>query len=314
MKKLSVISLLVLICVCFNFTACGVTDVFDDIVETTVSESQGETAVSSEMADVEVRYADKTIAEPQFNNPFGFTIPLALGTSYTMDGTCISSDGGVITYQWYVNNINSNSGGTVIDGATESRYTTNTTEVGPQYFYVVASNNHGNRYNTATSDTVEVITYNGGEWVADERGTRYVAEDGTYLSSLWIWIGDDVYRFDEEGYRTVGWVSPEDLHYFDEEGRLLRNGTTPDGCTTDGEGLLLTGTPVLFYNAQVIDDAAPAEGETVPAEEESPVDAAPDDGGAPEEEAPPEEAPVEETPVEESPVDEAPAEEPAPEG
>ena len=301
MRKISIASLFVLLCFCFNLAACGVTDVFDDIVETTVSDSAQETPAASDIADVEVRYSDKSIAAPQFSQKFGYSIPLTLGTSHEIDGTCISADGGVITYQWYVNNINSNSGGSVIEGATESRYETHTKEPGLQYFYVVAYNNHGDRYNTATSDTVEIVTYSDGTWTPDEKGTKYVFEDGNYLADLWIWIEEDVYHFDAEGYRTQGWFQADRLYYFTQEGKLFRNGTTPDGCTTDGEGVLLTGTPDLpapppeeGEAAQAEGEAPPAEGEAAPAEGE----AAPAEG-----EAPPAEEAVQETPPEEVPAE-----------
>ena len=43
---------------------------------------------------------------------------------------------GTLSYQWYRNNVDSNGGGTAIDGATEATYTPPTTESGTIYYYV----------------------------------------------------------------------------------------------------------------------------------------------------------------------------------
>jgi len=54
------------------------------------------------------------------------------------------SDGGTLSYQWYSNNTNSNSGGTAITGATNSSYTVPTTSVGTTYYYCVVTNTNNN--------------------------------------------------------------------------------------------------------------------------------------------------------------------------
>ncbi len=70
------------------------------------------------------------------------------------------SDGGTITYQWYENSVNSNSGGTAIAGATNVSYLPPTTETGTFYYYVVATNTNSfvstNNTATATSGVIEV--------------------------------------------------------------------------------------------------------------------------------------------------------------
>jgi hypothetical protein len=50
---------------------------------------------------------------------------------------------GTITYQWYSNASPSNSGGTLISGATSSSYSPPTTVAGTKYYYVVATNPQG---------------------------------------------------------------------------------------------------------------------------------------------------------------------------
>ena len=47
---------------------------------------------------------------------------------------------GTLTYQWYQNRIMSNTGGTLIAGATEARYTFTMTSKGPLYYYCIITN------------------------------------------------------------------------------------------------------------------------------------------------------------------------------
>ncbi len=50
---------------------------------------------------------------------------------------------GTPTYQWYSNTTNSNSGGTLLTGATSATYTPSTSTVGTTYYYVVINNGGG---------------------------------------------------------------------------------------------------------------------------------------------------------------------------
>jgi uncharacterized repeat protein (TIGR02543 family) len=54
--------------------------------------------------------------------------------------TAFSPDSGTLTYQWYSNTTNSNSGGNVINGATSASYTPSTSALGTRYYYVVITN------------------------------------------------------------------------------------------------------------------------------------------------------------------------------
>uniref|UniRef100_UPI00196452B2 hypothetical protein n=1 Tax=Escherichia coli TaxID=562 RepID=UPI00196452B2 len=48
-----------------------------------------------------------------------------------------------LTYQWYSNTSNSNTGGTLIGGATASSYTPSSATVGTTYYYVVVGSDCG---------------------------------------------------------------------------------------------------------------------------------------------------------------------------
>jgi hypothetical protein len=64
-----------------------------------------------------------------------------------------TSDGGILSYQWYSNNSNSNSGGSVISGATASTYTPPTADLGTKYYYVVVTNTNNSATGTKTAST-----------------------------------------------------------------------------------------------------------------------------------------------------------------
>lgn len=73
------------------------------------------------------------------------------GVATTLSTTAVGSS---ITYQWYSNTTNSNSGGTIISGANLASYTPPTTVAGTKYYYVVVTNSLG----TATSNVSGLIT------------------------------------------------------------------------------------------------------------------------------------------------------------
>jgi hypothetical protein len=88
--------------------------------------------------------------------------------SYAQNGTATAlaimataSDGGTLMYQWYSNAANSNSGGTLIAGATAASYTPLTTTLGTIYYYVIVTNTNnsvnGTKTATAISDAATII-------------------------------------------------------------------------------------------------------------------------------------------------------------
>jgi hypothetical protein len=54
------------------------------------------------------------------------------------------NDGGTLSYQWYSNAANSNSGGTPIPLATNQTYTPSTSDIGETYYYVAITNTNNN--------------------------------------------------------------------------------------------------------------------------------------------------------------------------
>ena len=79
--------------------------------------------------------------------------------------TASVEDGGTLSYQWYSHNMSSNSGGTLINGATSASYTPPTNTAGTVYYYVEVTNtiadngDGGNKTATTNSHTAKIITH-----------------------------------------------------------------------------------------------------------------------------------------------------------
>ena len=84
------------------------------------------------------------------------------GTAAPLSVTASSPDGGRLTYQWYRNTSLSNTGGTLISGATGRTYNVPTNVMGDAYYYVVVTNFNGTvngkTTETETSAAVTVTT------------------------------------------------------------------------------------------------------------------------------------------------------------
>jgi hypothetical protein len=100
-------------------------------------------------------------ATPSFSvQPTGSTVNEG-GGSPTLSAVASVGDLGTLSYQWYSNTTNSNSGGSVIGGATSASYAAPTNVVGTKYYYVVVTNTNngvsGVQTATVTSTAVAVI-------------------------------------------------------------------------------------------------------------------------------------------------------------
>ncbi|MBN8663308.1 MAG: gliding motility-associated C-terminal domain-containing protein [Chitinophagales bacterium] len=70
----------------------------------------------------------------------------------------MAATGTNLTYQWYSNTTNSNTGGTAISGATTNSYSFNASTAGTNYYYVVATSTCSPTVLTATTNAVSVVT------------------------------------------------------------------------------------------------------------------------------------------------------------
>lgn len=83
----------------------------------------------------------------------GSTIPSAL--------SIVSTGGiGTATYQWYSNTVNANSGGTLIQGATNATYTPPVFNVAATYYFYATVTLSGNGCGLVTSNIAEIIVFN----------------------------------------------------------------------------------------------------------------------------------------------------------
>ncbi|MGV3461498.1 MAG: T9SS sorting signal type C domain-containing protein [Flavobacterium sp.] len=80
--------------------------------------------------------------------------PACQGTPVTLETIANGAD---ISYQWYSNTSNSNTGGTIIQGATANMYQPPVTTVGTVYYYAVISNSNQSCVETRTN-AVSVVT------------------------------------------------------------------------------------------------------------------------------------------------------------
>jgi len=75
-------------------------------------------------------------------------------TAEALTVTANVTDGGTLTYQWYSNTENSNTGGTAIANATSASFTPSTATVGTVYYYVVITNTN----NAVNGETTASVT------------------------------------------------------------------------------------------------------------------------------------------------------------
>jgi hypothetical protein len=78
------------------------------------------------------------------------------GSAYTVGQAAAAlsvtaTGSGILSYQWYRNTANSNSGGTLISGATGTSYTPSTATTGTAYYYVIVTNTDATVNGTPTA-------------------------------------------------------------------------------------------------------------------------------------------------------------------
>ena len=117
------------------------------------------TTVTSKVAKVTVG-TPVNAATPSIVTQPASTTAVNVGGSASLSVAATVSDSGTLSYQWYSNATNSNSGGSLIAGATGASYAAPTTTAGTTYYYVVVTNTNnsvnGTKTATATSNAAKV--------------------------------------------------------------------------------------------------------------------------------------------------------------
>jgi uncharacterized repeat protein (TIGR02543 family) len=126
-----------------------------------VSATGGATDVPSNVATVTVNNLVHAQTPLITTHPTGGTVNEGSSKTLTVTVNTVT-DGGSLSYQWYSNAANSNSGGTLIGGETGTSYTTPATTAATVYYYVVVTNTNnsvnGTKTATATSNVAVVTT------------------------------------------------------------------------------------------------------------------------------------------------------------
>lgn len=244
--KMKRIGVLLATCICSAslLSGCSFASVKTGITETT-HKIFGKTKEITEDTSKEekVKKSGKTIDE-SVEKP-AFTTSITGSSEITMGSNCSLScpatvGNGTLSYQWYTNNVNSNGGGTPVGGATEESIMLDTSGPSHKFYYVVVTNEVDGKINKSTSDTHEVVVWDIGTWQEDENGiVRYMMIDGTYPTSTWFQIDDNLCYVKEDGRRSTGLVTIGDVvYYFSDDGYLQRNTTGPNGEIVDENGIV----------------------------------------------------------------------------
>lgn len=106
-------------------------------------------------------------------------------TSSTITPLSVTASGSNLSYQWYSNSSASNSGGTLISGATNNTYTPDNTVYSKKYYYAVVSNS----CNTVTSNVSGLITVIPSiSWANIKSAPQSICNgtDATISGEIWI--------------------------------------------------------------------------------------------------------------------------------
>lgn len=166
------------------------------------------TCVTTDACGSSVTSSGKTItvvADPSVTNPSSLTQCLGDGGSISVTGS-----GGTpsLSYQWYSNTTNSNTGGTLIGSANTNTYTPSSSVSGITYYYCIVSAT-GSSCNNSTSGSTSV-TINGPSVSSINSTTGQTIVNGDY-----VWNGSS----------TTTWATSGNWYKY--------NGSTFDIATTD---------------------------------------------------------------------------------
>lgn len=233
MKKKIVVFAAVFVLGITTLTGCNTTEEADGQGATVTTASE-----VAQMDDPDAVKADTSLEKPSFTVDLSGSVSARMNeeaSPLTVEATV--TNGGTVTYQWYRNTVNSNGGGTPIEGATEATCVPELTEEGITYYYVVATNTLDKSMSKATSSTIEVQVLPAGEWIQNETGWWYRYDDGSYPTSCWKKINGEWYSFDANGYmRDDGWYQEGDAWYYLNSDGSMAHDTVVDGYTVDSNG------------------------------------------------------------------------------
>ena len=262
----------VLLMTAVMLSGCSLTETIGKLTRKGIATQEPTVSVSEEGEKLDTRIIDPSLEKPVFQDGLTGEEDVQAGAELVLETQAAVNDGGVVTYQWYSNNVAANGGGTLLKDMRESTYRPDTSKGGTTFYYVLATNTKDGKVNLSTSDIYKVTVWEDMYWQqnADLGAYQYISRiDGKYPKAVNMTIDGVVYRFDAEGF-----VVNENQEYIDVQ----------------------TGQPIV--SAAEAPAEAPAEETPAPA---------PEAAEAPAPETPAAEAPAAEAPAAEAPAAEAPA-------
>ena len=224
------------------FTGCSVGETWDLLWG---HNNADETATSDMTFDPNAIKVDESVSAPVFTMNLEGSRTYAIGDiAEELKVEAAQESEGVITYQWYVNTVDSNGGGEKLIGATTDAYSPDTNTEGRFYYFVVATHTIDNKINLSTSAIAEIIIDPNQApaeaaaseepqqgWVETDIGWYYYGEDGQPIKNKSsVEIEGKIYNFDEEGLMRTGWYEgKKDWYYLGEDGAMVADGFIEDG-------------------------------------------------------------------------------------
>jgi gliding motility-associated-like protein len=98
-------------------------------------------------------------------------------SSITPLSVTVTGGAGTEIYQWYIHTTNSNTGGTLIQGATSQTYTPSVTTIGTRYYYCVVSQTGSNC--SVISETATIQVTQGPSFTTQPLAAQTICEGGT---------------------------------------------------------------------------------------------------------------------------------------
>ena len=270
----------ILVMAALLLSGCSISDAFGKLIGRTDTGMEQTGSVLEEGEKLDSRIIDPSLEKPVFLEGMAGEKDVQAGTDLVLETQASVNDGGVVTYQWYSNNVSSNGGGTLLKDMRESTYRPDTGKGGTTYYYVLATNTKDGKVNLSTSDVYKVTVWEDMYWQqnADLGAYQYISRlDGKFPKAVSIVIDGAQYHFDADGFA------------------VNENGEYIDVQTGQA---IAAAAPETVETSEAPADAAAVEtpAETEPAEA-APAEAQPAEA-APAEAQPAEAAPAE-TPVEE---------------
>jgi len=187
-----------------TLSGCSFSGTVEKLVGTVTETSVETVATQSHEGEIVQAYEiDESLDKPEFTDESDALISVLLNGKAQLQANASVKDGGTVQYQWNSNNVNSNGGGTKINGATGSTYTPDTSKAGTVFYYAVALNVDGNKANMTTGSVHQVTVWDDMYWQqnAELGGYQYISRaDGSFPVNTSIEIDGTTFIFNDQGY------------------------------------------------------------------------------------------------------------------